>query len=220
MSLSFEIPSLRRASMWLLLSTILGGASVATAADEAEEDPLNRTGKTIKLRKMEEVDLSSEYQIIAEQKRMESIDRLKSLLERGGVPDETKAEMMLRLADLYFEQGRYLYLKEMAAYDEQYEACFNQPGCETANLKPNTGGSREWQEKSIRLYEGILSQYPRYARADQATFFLGSALKDIGREADSVEAFKKLVKLYPESKYLPDAYVLIGEYYFDVENNA
>jgi hypothetical protein len=63
----FEFPSLRRASMWLLLSSILGGP-VAHAADTtpaAEEDPLNRTGKTIKLRKMEEVDLSSEYQIIA-----------------------------------------------------------------------------------------------------------------------------------------------------------
>src|SRR5262245_17181666 len=209
MSLSFEVRSLRRALLWLLLAIAAAGPTLALGADETkEEDPLDRTGKTIKLRKLEEVDLSSEYQIIAEQKRMESIDRLKSLLERGGVPDETKAEMMLRLADLYFEQGRYLYLREMAAYDEQYEACFNQPGCQTELLSPNNGGSREWQEKSIRLYEGILSQYPRYARADQATFFLGSALKDVGREADSVEAFKKLVKLYPESKYLPDAYVL------------
>ncbi len=221
MFLSFQVRSLRRAALWVVLATTAIGPTWAPAADEAEEeDPLDRTGKNIKLRKMEDVDLSSEYQIIAEQKRMESIDRLKSLLERGGVPDETKAEMMLRLADLYFEQGRYLYLREMAAYDEQYEACFNQPGCKTELLAPNNGGSREWQEKSIRLYEGILSQYPRYARADQATFFLGSALKDVGREADSVQAFKKLVKLYPESKYLPDAYVLIGEYYFDVENNA
>jgi len=192
-----------------------------TSATANDPDLASRTGKTIKLRKFEEdqATVDDTYAQLAEAKRMESIDRLKGLLSKG-VADDTKAEMMLRLADLYFQQGRYLYLKEMAAYDKQQDACYNTPGCDADALKADNSGSREWQERSIKLYQGILQNYPRYARADQATFFLGSALNDVGRQQEAADAFKELVKLYPESDFIPDAYVLIGEYYFDVENNA
>jgi tetratricopeptide (TPR) repeat protein len=189
--------------------------------EDCEVDITSRTGKAIKLRQQEDTGaaLNEEYARMAEQKRFESIEKLKALLAKG-VPDETKAEMMLRLADLYFEQGRYLYLKEMAAFDRMYEACFNQDGCNPEGIKADNSGSKAWQEKSIKLYETILTSYPRYARADQATYFLGAAYKDVGDEAKAVENFKQLVKVYPESQYIPDAYVLIGEYYFEIEGNA
>ncbi len=189
-----------------------------TEAHAADEDK-GRDGSGVKLRRYEAGSTSAqsdEYARMAQQKRYESIDKLKGLLSKN-VGGETKAEMMLRLADLYFQEGRYLYLKEMEAFDQQYEACFNTDGCNPDGLKPNNTASRKWQEKSIKLYEGILKSYPRYARADQATFFLGSAYKDLGMEEQAADAFKKLVKLYPESAYLPDAYVQIGEYYFETK---
>ncbi len=215
--------SLRRAVIGLALafgtlpltSTVL--ATEAHAADE--EDDSGRDGSGVKLRRFEAGGAnaqSEEYARMAQQKRYESIEKLKGLLSQN-VGGETKAEMMLRLADLYFQEGRYLYLKEMEAYDNQYEACFNTEGCDTEALKPNNAASKKWQEKSIKLYEGILKSYPRYARADQATFFLGSAYKDLGYDEQAADAFKKLVKLYPESAYLPDAYVQIGEYYFETK---
>lgn len=219
-------PSFRRAASIVALALMLGApvlqASAAEGvASEGDAELQSRTGKSIKLRNQfdEQATMNEQMLVLAEQKRMESIDRLKGLLAKG-VADDTKAEMMLRLADLYFQQGRSLYLREMAVFDKQYEACFNQPGCQPDMVKPDNTSSREWQEKSIKLYEGILRNYPRYERSDQATFFLGSALKDVGREVEASEAFKQLVKLYPESTYIADAYVLIGEYYFDVENNA
>ena len=66
----------------------------------------------------------------AEAKRLESIRYLKEILGGEDAPQgETRAEMLLRLADLYFQQGRYLYLGEMAAYDKKYDACFNDEAC-------------------------------------------------------------------------------------------
>src|SRR5688572_5433908 len=101
--------SLGRAALVVGLALSLYGPALAQtpapapAAGAAEEDLLNRTGKTIKLRKFEQDETSQNEQMLAlaEQKRMESIERLKGLLSKG-VADETKAEMMLRLADLYF----------------------------------------------------------------------------------------------------------------------
>ncbi len=200
--------------LWLAsqspLGMVVGLESTAQAADEER--------RVLKARDVDEgAQLNEEYARMAEEKRMESIRRLKELLSRG-VDGETKAEMMLRLADLYFQQGRYLYLKEMAAFDVEFDACFNDDNCNTEKMNPDNSGSHSWQQKSIKLYQSILRSYPRYARADQATFFLGSALQDLGEADDAVESFKKLVKLYPQSSYVPDAYVLIGEYYFDNDN--
>lgn len=195
---------------------LLGFGVVAPVQDAraADED----TRRVLQARQVDsEAAVSEEYARMAEEKRMESIRRLKELLNKG-VEGETKAEMMLRLADLYFQQGRYLYLREMAAFDTEYDKCFNTEGCDAEKMKPDNTASAEWQTKSIKLYETILSNFPTYARADQATFYLGSALQDLGRADEAADAFKKLVKLYPQSSFVPDSYVLIGEYYFENDN--
>ncbi len=190
-------------------------ATLATAAFAADEG----TRKAIRIDQVDQAAAAQgEFARMAEVKRMESIGRLKELLATG-VEGDTKAEMMLRLADLYFQQGRYLYLNEMAAFDVQYEKCFNTEGCNAETLQADNSGSRDWQLKSIKLYESILANYPRYARADQATFYLGSAQWDTKQQDSAIESFKRLVKLYPQSDFVPDAYVLIGEYFFE-NNNA
>ena len=208
----------RYSSLSLALALVLGLATASGTASAADEDPTKR--KALDARQFDSSAATQNEQMaaLAEQKRMESIGRLKELLA-SGVEGDTKAEMMLRLADLYFQQGKTLYLKEMAAYDVQYDKCFNTEGCAFDKLEANNSGSREWQDKSIKLYEAILANYPRYARADSATFYLGSAQWDTKQEDAAVESFKRLVKLYPQSDFVPDAYVLIGEYFF-AKNNA
>ncbi|MEL6344999.1 MAG: tetratricopeptide repeat protein [Myxococcota bacterium] len=168
----------------------------------------------------ETMSLSEEYRALARQKRHESMDFLKDILANRAPKGQQKAEMMLRLADLYFEEGRDIYLTEMAGYQEGYDACFNDETCNVENYpEADNTESRSWQERSIKLYKAILQNYPSYARADEATFYLASALSDLGRKEEAVNEFTRLVRTYPKSGYVPDAYVLIGEYYFD-NNNA
>ncbi len=199
------------AKRMLTALALLAFATPSFAADDDEER------RVISLDEQNRRDAQSkELRMKAEEARLESIRRLKELLGRGAKGD-TKAEMMLRLAELYFDQGRSVYFGEMESFDAEYERCFNTDGCNPDNMQPDNRNSKEWQSRAIKLYENILRSYPRYSRADQATFFLGSAYTDVGRQKDGVSAFKKLVKLYPQSAYVPDAYVLIGEYYF--ENN-
>jgi tetratricopeptide (TPR) repeat protein len=167
-------------------------------------------------------DPRSEFAKQARVKRLASIDMLKELLAQGDAEGDRKAEMMLRLADLYFQEGRALYLEEMKAFDEGWTVCQQDERCDDQayfNRGPNNAGSMDWQQKSIRLYEQILRNYPRYRRADEATYYLGMALQDTGKRPEGIEQFLKLVKQYPESEYVPDTFVNIGEYYFD-ENNA
>jgi tetratricopeptide (TPR) repeat protein len=202
-------------TLFLVAITPLSSFTPLGEADAHAEDEKRRV---LRAQDIGQDDVSDEYARMAAQKRLESIRRLKELLSKG-VQGETKAEMMLRLADLYFQQGRYLYLNEMAEFDKAYDICFNTDGCELQRLQPDNAVSRTWQEKSIKLYEGILRNFTRYSRADQATFYLGAAHQDLGRLDEAIGSFKRLVKLYPQSSFVPDAFVLIGEYYFD-KNNA
>jgi len=204
----------------LLGAAILAPALVAPTPADAADDERRR----LSARDMESnEDPRSEYAKQAEEKRLQSIAFLKDLLADGGdVEGDRKAEMMLRLADLYFQQGRAVYLREMAQFDEEYNACIENEACDDQAFfekGPDNSGSEDWQGKSIALYKQILRNYPRYRRAGDATFYLGMALQDLGRKEEAVKQFITLTKQYPDNSYVPDAFVNIGEYYFE-ENNA
>lgn len=203
-------------SSWIRASALGAGLfAVALAAGDAQAADERRA---LSARQATGETRSEEFEKAAEAKRLESIRYLKEILGGEDAPQgETRAEMLLRLADLYFQQGRYLYLGEMAAYDKKYDACFNDEACAKTidQMKPDTTESRKWQDDSIKLYQQILRSYPRYKRADEATFYLATALQDIGRREEAIDAFTSVTKLYPESAMVPSAFVNIGEYYFD-----
>lgn len=158
---------------------------------------------------------SAELKQKAHDARMASIEQLTMLIKETPASGDTKAEMLLRLADLYFQEGRSLYLDEMAAYEKKVDECFNTKGCDVAALKPDNAASKVWQERSIKLYKQILAAYPQYTRADDAVFYLGQALSDIGQPDEANKYFGDLVRTYSTSDHVPDAYVLIGEYWFE-----
>ncbi len=193
----------------------------AWAQDDEDREAKEEGRRVLRARDVTEVSLSEEYRKLARQKRHESMRFLKEILSQGTAQGEQKAEMILRLADLYFEEGRDLYLDEMRKYQDAYDACFNDERCDTAGMSSDgyTTESRDWQAKSIKLYRQILANYPQYQRADEATYYLASALQDTGDIDAAVKEFTRLVRTYPESRWVPDSYVMIGEYYFE-KNNA
>ncbi|GDX81265.1 hypothetical protein LBMAG42_30760 [Deltaproteobacteria bacterium] len=139
--------------------------------------------------------------------RLESITRLKELITMANGNGDILAEMTLRLADLYLEEGRYQRLLED-------RGCAEAEGCPT----PERATSSEWTSNSVTLYRSILTRFPQFQRADEATFYLGAALIDLGQVVEGNDAMTALVKNYPESRYIPDAYVVIGDYWFATSN--
>ena len=198
----------------------LGSQAIAQTSGSDSDRAKKEERRVLSARDVDPTTQMSEvYRAAARQKRHESMEFLKQIIAERDPKGEQRAEMMLRLADLYFEEGRDIYLTEMQSFEGEYDKCFNTKGCDPEKMKANNIESRKWQDKSIKLYKQILDSYPQYARADEATFYLGSALQDTDQRDEAINQFLNLVKMYPESKYVPDSYVLIGEYYFD-NNNA
>lgn len=197
----------------LVLATVLSLAPAAHAAD-TERRRLSATDLSA------EEAQSAELQELAHKARLESIDKLKALLKDFQGPPDQKAELILRLSDLYFQEGRQLYLGEMKLCNAEIDKVFNAGGSpDSVDCKTYTTGSRQWQERSIKLYQQILQNYPQFARADEATFFLANAYNDTAQKELAAQEFTRLVKVYPDSGYTTDAYVLIGEYYFEEKSD-
>jgi tetratricopeptide (TPR) repeat protein len=50
---------------------------------------------------------------------------------------------------------------------------------------------------------------------DQLLFIRAQALWDQGKKQEAARAYRDLIKNYPNSRYVPEAYLAFGEYYFD-----
>ncbi len=151
------------------------------------------------------------------QNRQPSMARLKVLVSK--TEGEQRAELLFRLAELLYANGRDYRLIEEYRFDQDYERCFDDSDCDENLLKADYRESTPVWEKAAGLYQMVVTGYPRYARADEAVFFLAAVQADLGELDKALENRKILVRTYPESVFAPDAYILIGERYFD-ENMA
>ena len=201
-------------STLLLLTLGVGGTSFAQEDDRSKKEER----RVLKLSDVDTQTKSEAYRQMAREKRHESMKFLKDILETRKPQGTQKAEMMLRLAELYFEEFRDIRLDEERAFQAQFDQCFNTPGCNSENMKPTYPNSDKWADRAIRLYEVIINDYPAYQRADQATFFLASSLAEIGKPKEAIEHYKNLVRQYQDSAYRADSFVQIGEFYFDANN--
>lgn len=200
-------------------SVIFLSLGIATTAIAEEDDRKSREER--RALKMSEVDSgqnkSEAYRQAAHEKRLESMQRAKTMLKGGALTGESKAKVQFRLAEMYFEEGRFYYFNEMNVFQERYDNCFNgiPKGCNVNKIDPDNATSQKWQKNAIRLYDDILRNYPQYQRADEVLFYLGSAYQEIKEPEKAIKQFVRLTKEYSNSEYLPGAHVQIGEYYFD-----
>jgi tetratricopeptide (TPR) repeat protein len=219
----FRFKSLRSNLLLALVMAPLAGALLVPTGAHAQDRGQRGDRRVLKATDTSARDAAQkEFEEKAHAARLESMERLKQLLKDTVVEGDTKAEMLLRLADLFFEEGRYLYQGEMEGYQAEFDKCFNTPKCEPDKIAQDHVASAGWQERSVKLYRQILQNYPQFQRADEATFYLGQALNEIAnatgdakRRDESTLELTRLVKTYQDSRYIPDAYLLIGEYYFD-----
>jgi tetratricopeptide (TPR) repeat protein len=223
------VRSPRQLSILLLaLSLALGGLVLSPQSSlvneaQAQSRREQRKQKVLDYKAFEREKNREAYGELANQKRQEAIVQLKSILsQQERLPADTKAEMLMRLAELYFEQSKYEYNTEMQDYEGRYDRWFDLPEKqqkqqEEPKLVP--GRSAAYTKKSIQNYQVILKNYPNYPRVDEALFFLAFMLNDLGQEKEALEKYQKLVKTFGRSTFVPDAHNAIGEYYFN-NNNA
>jgi TolA-binding protein len=147
----------------------------------------------------------------ADKKRSELIDELKIIIPK--IPEgERKAELYFQLAELWWEKARYLSLQEVNDYDEAYKKWLEtRSGAEPV---VSTKTSDSYRKEALKLYQAILAKYPQYPRKDEVLFVVAYNLYEVGSKREAVQNYHTLIKQYPDSRLVPDAYVQMGEHYF------
>lgn len=169
--------------------------------------------------KYDQFRLGVELQVAA--KRREQIADLTKIIELSTDAKE-KPNLLFRLGELYWEESKYYFFEANRKDDDKIRAMNAEDKAGIAKAEAEKAAlvskSKGFAHKAIEQYSRIVQQYKDYPRTDEVLYFLGLNLMDMGddrEEKRGLVAYRRLIDKYQKSRYLPDAYLAVGEYYFN-----
>jgi TolA-binding protein len=142
------------------------------------------------------------------------ITKVRSLIEVSAEDDPQKPDFYFRAGELYVENQRF-YFNQAHALDQKI---FELPPARRAPLQAEQQGylkqEQRWLLEAVKAYIGA-SRYPKYERMDEVLFRLAALLMSVKKDDQAREYFHRLIKDYPTSKYIPDAYLAFAEHAFE-----
>jgi TolA-binding protein len=150
-----------------------------------------------------------DLEVLERRERLDAIAQFEEFLTR--YPDDPKytPDVMFRLAELYYEKSSDDHSLAMRDYEETIKKLDPSKNA-TPPPEPRVDFS-----KSVALYQKLISQFPDYRLNDAAYYLLGYCLEKQENFETSRSAYAALIAKYPKSKFTTEAWVRIGEYYFD-----
>src|SRR5512133_2286562 len=191
----------------------LGGSLEAPKAKKAA--PGGPTLDFEAFRKVVEVQVS--------EKRREEISSLRRLIDLGGGSVEDTPQWYFRLAELLWEESQYFFFEANRRDDRPTARGTKGAPRETARLRGEKKAlereSARHKDQAVALYKAIVAKYPKYPRLDEVLYFLAENLSKRNRnDPDALKAYRALIQRFPQSRFVPDAWMAFGEYYFEKAN--
>jgi tetratricopeptide (TPR) repeat protein len=146
---------------------------------------------------------------------------LKRLATNTRTDDPQRPEVLLRLAETYFEQQQAITVRIRAFDQPKFEACEgttpNPQTCqritaEQAAFETQMNASRQ---AAVRAYAQLIQDHPNFRRLDEVLFSLAYTLEEIGQQDQARTVYGRLIQNFPESRFIPNAYLSFGEFYFN-----
>ena len=156
----------------------------------------------------------------SEEKLQAAIDSLYSIIDMSEDDDPEKPVYYSRLANLYWEKAESYFMR---AYSDDMdknvlEATKANDQARIQELEAQREllieSQKEWRRKAVKIFQEIEQKYPDYPKLDNVLFYLGNFSSQMGDPEAGYNYYTKLITRFPESKYIPDALVNVGEYFF------
>ena len=136
---------------------------------------------------------------------------------------EEKSDYYFRLGELYAKQQRYWRLK---AVEAQIQSDSAKAGPQKSKLKSDSAAAatkaKDYLIKAVKTYKGLTDNdnFRNYPKMDMALFYYGYTLQGGKYMKEARAVYDKLLKNYPNSKYVPQAHLVFAEYFFDANQLA
>jgi TolA-binding protein len=135
-------------------------------------------------------------------------------------PDDNaeKPEILFRLAESFAQEQRYYRFRAFEAYGKA-EAAKNR--AERSKLKRQQKAFFAEEKKAltqaIKVYAALANnpKFKNYKKMDEVLFYYAYTLQNAKRIPLSRTVFKLLIQNYPQSRFVPFAYLAFADYYFE-----
>ncbi len=141
-------------------------------------------------------------ELLVENSEKHALAQLQKLLEKHK-GKKLEADILYRMGELYMRRARSERFFEIHKDDKEimsFLPTIVKEGAEKVQIK-----------KAIAIYEDVQSRFKSYRNIDMIIFNEGYALEQLGDVKMAETTFAKLIKNYPDSPLLPDAYMSVGE---------
>jgi TolA-binding protein len=185
------------------------------AAQEAEKD------KKRKVQMLSADDFAKRKEAVAREVADDQIQLMKALLDEAGPNSPEYPDYLFRLADLFLDKKAYFDNQSGALYEKIYEAEDAKKTAEAKQLKQRQAKfdkqSKDASADAVKVYSALVNkpQFSKYKRMDEALYFYAFELGQLERESEMQEAYLRLIREYPQSKYIPNAYLSFADFYYN-----
>ncbi len=141
------------------------------------------------------------------------ITQIQRLIRITGDDDVQKPDFLFRLGEMHAEKQRYYNFQARSLDQKIFDAA---PGAKASLTRQQTDydkQSEKWLLEAVKSYAAART-FKQYDRMDEVLFRLAYLLQTVKREDQAREVFHQLIKDYPNSKYVPEAFLSFAEYYF------
>jgi TolA-binding protein len=142
------------------------------------------------------------------------IAKMKALVAITQDDDPQKPDFLFRLAELYAENQRFYFDRAHELDQKIFEAPPAQKPVLERERRGHEAREQAWLLESVKAYVAA-TRFPKYERMDEVLFRLAYLLASVKKEDDARGFLLRLIKDYPASRYIPDAYLAFAELYFD-----
>ncbi|GAB4329812.1 MAG: hypothetical protein Kow0037_05080 [Calditrichia bacterium] len=153
-----------------------------------------------------------------EEDRQRGVQLSQEFLNQTREENENQDLILIRVAEYYIEEALDEYDTAVEEYDRKYAEYEKQLAAyEAGKLKVEPAPPqfpKKNFERAIGIYDLLLTNFPESELADDALYNKAYLLGDMGEEEASQATFLELIDKYPESSYIPEAYMSLAEYYF------
>jgi cellulose synthase operon protein C len=150
-----------------------------------------------------------DLEVLERKERLDAISAFEEFLTRYPSDARYTPDVMFRLAELYYERSSDDHTIAMRDYEENLKKLDPEKN-PTLPPEPHIDFS-----KSIALYQRLIKSFPAYKLNDASYYLLGYCEEKQEKFENAKAAYLELIAAYPKSKFTTEAWVRLGEYYFD-----
>ena len=155
-----------------------------------------------------------------ESTQSEGLEISQEFIQVSPEENSNQDKILIRIAEYYYEEAERQFNKAMEAYDRQYEEFERLDSLyRIGKVKTKPQGPPQQPQydfsKAIAIYDLIINNFPESDLLDDALYNKGYLYKKMDQWDKAEATFQQLLDQFPESRYAPEAYMELAEYYFN-----